>query len=314
MRCGWLSVCRRRRRCGAGYGEVVFEGDPMAEPGSALRLAFGAGVRQGSLALLCAGGVSAGFGLLLPLLLRCRPKKQVWSAALGFSALAMLAMAWVRPPSELLPPPPAGLMLGAAATSPHGGPPQPLAAEMGAAGSASDGALLPAAVPPPPPQPTAAAAAAAYYSAADHRVVAWDAFLLVVALGVALGARESIPWSTVTSVCKGSRTAGASTAVFNLSQAFPALLGSVMGSVVLSLSTLSAIFGLCAIPLGGSALLVAVRVPFDLAAAEEAAAHEMRAGAGGGARDPEDDESERKPIAPIVVSGHTERGENYNNI
>ena len=95
-----------------------------------------------------------------------------------------------------------------------------------------------------------------------------------------------------------------------MGSAMGSAMGSVMGSVVLSLSTLSAIFGLCAIPLGSSALLVAVRVPFDLAAAEEAAAHEMRAGAGGGARYPEDDVSERKPIAPIVVSD-TERGENH---
>ena len=44
------------------------------------------------------------------------------------------------------------------------------------------------------------------------------AFGLTAALGVPLGARESIPWSVVTAASKGSGTTGANTSVFNLSQ------------------------------------------------------------------------------------------------
>lgn len=56
----------------------------------------------------------------------------------------------------------------------------------------------------------------------------WLAFSLATALGVPLGARESIPWSVVTAACKGSGSTGATTSVFNLSQAVRRYLESIL--------------------------------------------------------------------------------------
>lgn len=48
----------------------------------------------------------------------------------------------------------------------------------------------------------------------------------------------------------------------------PALLGSVMGSAVLRVAGLSAIFGFCSLPLAGAVAAIILLIPADLAAAE----------------------------------------------
>mmetsp|Transcript_98076 Transcript_98076/g.316250 ORF Transcript_98076/g.316250 Transcript_98076/m.316250 type:complete len:169 (-) Transcript_98076:226-732(-) len=108
------------------------------------------------------------------------------------------------------------------------------------------------------------------------------AFALVALLGVALGARESIPWSVITAVSKGTPNAGANTSVFNLSQAVPGLIGACMGSAVLRVTTLSAIFAACAVPMALAVAAVLALLPADLEAAEEAAARsQLQAGGQG---------------------------------
>jgi len=97
------------------------------------------------------------------------------------------------------------------------------------------------------------------------------AFALTACIGVALGARESIPWSIVTAASKGSGSAGANTAVFNLSQALPALMGVFMGSLLLRVGPLSSIFAACAVPLGLAVVAVFALVPADLEPAEREA-------------------------------------------
>mmetsp|Transcript_118635 Transcript_118635/g.369595 ORF Transcript_118635/g.369595 Transcript_118635/m.369595 type:complete len:402 (-) Transcript_118635:7-1212(-) len=107
-----------------------------------------------------------------------------------------------------------------------------------------------------------------------HRPVGL-AVALAVALGVALGARESIPWSVVTAVTKGTSSTGACTAMFNLSQAVPTLIPILTGSAVLQVASLSAVLGLCAVPMALASALVLAVVPADLDAAELAAGSAM---------------------------------------
>eukprot|EP00928_Gymnodinium_smaydae_P050382 TRINITY_DN33941_c0_g1_i1.p1 TRINITY_DN33941_c0_g1~~TRINITY_DN33941_c0_g1_i1.p1 ORF type:complete len:485 (+),score=29.57 TRINITY_DN33941_c0_g1_i1:74-1528(+) len=94
------------------------------------------------------------------------------------------------------------------------------------------------------------------------------AFTSVALMGVALGARESIPWSVITSLSKGTEDAGSNTSLFNLSQAIPGLISSLVGSVVGQLFGLSAILGACAVPLGSAALLVVILIPGNLESVE----------------------------------------------
>lgn len=96
------------------------------------------------------------------------------------------------------------------------------------------------------------------------------AFALTVALGVALGARESIPWAVVTAASKGSDSAGANTAVFNLSQAVPSLMSALVGSAVLRMASVSAIFAFCALPMAAAVAVVLLRLPPRLDVVEAA--------------------------------------------
>jgi len=95
------------------------------------------------------------------------------------------------------------------------------------------------------------------------------AIFLTACLGVSLGARESIPWSIVTAVSKGGN-AGANTAVFNLSQSVPALLGSALGSVILLYASLSSLFLVCALCITAAVAIILFWIPADLKASEEA--------------------------------------------
>ena len=62
----------------------------------------------------------------------------------------------------------------------------------------------------------------------------------------------------------------------------PALLGSVMGSAVLRVASLSAIFGLCAVPLAAAVAAVLLLIPADLEAAEFELSSPAGGGGGGG--------------------------------
>lgn len=173
------------------FAEVVYSGDPEASPGSPAREAFHEGVRTGSLAMLCCSIVSAGFGLLLPVLLRVFPKQRVWAAALGIGTMVLVLMSFNRHPVSL-------------------------------------------------------------------------AVILSALLGVALGARESIPWSVVTSLSKATDSAGMNASVFNLSQAVPGLLSACIGSAVGHFAGVSGILGACSVPLGLAVVMVLVLVPRNL--------------------------------------------------
>ena len=234
--------------------------------------------------MLCMGALSGLFGAALPCLLRCRQKRVVWAAALGFGAVVMLLMSACGPSSQTL----AfallvglGVALGGACSAPsvpigaHWCPSVPI--------GPLQRSCLDAAVVPVVPNArhnssqlvtTRMRGALCFVDARAHRCVVRVPRLC--ALPVA--ARESIPWSVVTAVSKGSGAAGARTAVFNLSQALPALVGSLLGSLVLRIATLSAVFGLCSVPMLMAALAVLFCLPVDLAQAEhEASSAEIKA-------------------------------------
>jgi len=90
------------------------------------------------------------------------------------------------------------------------------------------------------------------------------AFACTVCLGITLGARQSIPWSVVTAVSKGSNNAGSNTSLFNLSQAVPGLISALAGSAILTFSSLSSVFIFYAVPTALAAAVVLYMIPVDL--------------------------------------------------